>query len=93
MTLFALQIDATADGNEYAQGSRQHLLVFVRADSEDAAFAEALVALSDKRWTGAELKQISPFGVAPASIDDPSVREAALKAAEGHRAIVVFDQA
>ena len=93
MTLFALLMDATAAGNEYPLGSRQHLLVFVRAASEDAAFTEALVALTEKQWTEAHLKQIEPFGLLPASIENPSVRAAALKAAEGHRAIVVFDQA
>jgi len=92
--LFALLMDATAaDGNEHLPGSRQHLLVLVRATSEEAAMIEALVALTEAAWRDAELKNIQPFGVSPSSLGDPVLRDAAMRAQEGHRSIVVFDQA
>ena len=93
MTLFGLLMDASAaEENEYPLGSRHHLLVFVRAPSEEGAIAEALLALADGRWRDGELKQIQPFGVAPASIADPVVRDAAMKAEQGHRSVIVYDQ-
>jgi len=54
--------------------------------------AEGLIALTDKHWCDGELKQIQPFGVTPSSIADPVVREAAMKAEQGHRSIIVYDQ-
>jgi hypothetical protein len=87
-------MDATAEaGNERPLGSRQHLLVFVRAGSKEAALTEGMMALTDKAWSNGELKQIEQFIVAPASIEDPVTREAALAAEQGNRSIIVFDQA
>lgn len=86
-------MDATADGNEYPIGSRHHLLVFVRASSDEDAMAEALVALTDRNWRDGKLKEMGPLGVPPASIADPVLKEAALQAERGYRSIVVHDQA
>lgn len=93
MRLFALLMDATAEaGNEHPLGSRQHLLVPVRAPSTEAALAEGMVALTDRAWNNGELSEIVPLTVAPGSIEDPVVHEAALQAEQGNRSIIVFDQ-
>lgn len=91
--LFILALDATADaGNEYPLGSRQKLVVIVRADADDEAIAEAQIALTNKQWRDGALKEIVPFAGTPSSIDDPVIREAAMRAAQGHRSIIVTEQ-
>ena len=93
MSIFALRIDAVAaDGNEFPIGTRHHLLVLVPTHSPEDAMASALIGLADQKWREAELVELGPMGVAPASIASPVLREAALKAAQGHRAIVVYDK-
>jgi hypothetical protein len=94
MSVFALLMDATAgEGNAHPPGSRHHLLVLVRAASDEEALTEALIALTDLVWRDGEVKEIRPLDVAPSSIADPTLRDAATKAKQGHRSIIVYDQA
>jgi len=89
--VFALLIDAEAEsGCEFPAGERHHLIVLVPAHTAEDATTEAMLALSDCKWTQGEVRQVERFGVPLATVADPVLRDAAEKAFAGNRSIIVY---
>ncbi|TIN21632.1 MAG: hypothetical protein E5Y31_20490 [Mesorhizobium sp.] len=91
MSLHVLKLVACADGHEqYIDGERHALLVFINANSLESALSATPAHLATCGWQYAEVRDAKELAVEVSSISDDVLRNAAEAALQDGYAIVAY---
>lgn len=76
-------------GNAVPEGERREVIVFTPCTSKDEAASNALMFLSQQRWTGCNVVQVQRLLTLPNAVKNAQLHEAAHKALAGEQAYVL----